>query len=48
MANRNRARAGARTLVGIGPAAAFNVFIPGGFESNMPAIVEWFRAQPSR
>ena len=22
-------------------AGAFNVFIPGGFESNMPAIVEW-------
>ena len=27
-------------------AGALNVFIPGGFESNMPAIVEWFRAQP--
>lgn len=24
-------------------AGALNVFIPGGFESNMPAIVEWFR-----
>jgi mannose-6-phosphate isomerase-like protein (cupin superfamily) len=27
------------------PAAALNVFIPGGFESNMPAIVEWYRTQ---
>lgn len=27
------------------PAGALNVFIPGGFESNMPAIVEWFRAR---
>ena len=26
-------------------AGALNVFIPGGFESNMPAIVERFRAQ---
>jgi mannose-6-phosphate isomerase-like protein (cupin superfamily) len=26
-------------------AAALNVFIPGGFESNMPSIVEWYRAQ---
>jgi mannose-6-phosphate isomerase-like protein (cupin superfamily) len=25
------------------PARLFNVFIPGGFEANMPAIVEWFR-----
>jgi mannose-6-phosphate isomerase-like protein (cupin superfamily) len=25
------------------PAALFNVFIPGGFETNMPAIVDWFR-----
>ena len=32
--NRTRNRAG-----------ALNVFIPGGFEANMPAIVEWFRAQ---
>ncbi len=23
-------------------AGLFNVFIPGGFEENMPAIVEWF------
>jgi mannose-6-phosphate isomerase-like protein (cupin superfamily) len=27
------------------PAALFNVFMPGGFEANMPAIVEWFRQQ---
>lgn len=27
------------------PAAVLNVFIPGGFESNMPAIVEWYRSQ---
>jgi mannose-6-phosphate isomerase-like protein (cupin superfamily) len=27
------------------PAGVLNVFIPGGFESNMPAIVEWFRNQ---
>jgi mannose-6-phosphate isomerase-like protein (cupin superfamily) len=26
-------------------AGALNVFIPGGFESNMPAIVEWYRAR---
>lgn len=26
-------------------AGALNVFIPGGFEANMPAIVDWFRAQ---
>jgi mannose-6-phosphate isomerase-like protein (cupin superfamily) len=24
---------------------ALNVFIPGGFESTMPAIVEWYRGQ---
>ena len=24
-----------------------NFFIPGGFEKNMPAIVEWFRAHPN-
>lgn len=24
----------------------FNVFIPGGFERNMPAIVGWFRNNP--
>jgi mannose-6-phosphate isomerase-like protein (cupin superfamily) len=24
------------------PAALFNVFMPGGFEKNMPAIIEWF------
>lgn len=27
------------------PAALFNVFIPGGFEERMPAIVEWYRTQ---
>ena len=26
-------------------AGVFNVFMPGGFESNMPAIVEWYRSQ---
>jgi mannose-6-phosphate isomerase-like protein (cupin superfamily) len=26
-------------------AGALNVFIPGGFESKMPAIVEWYRAR---
>jgi len=25
----------------------FNVFLPGGFEQNMPAIVDWFRDHPS-
>ncbi len=30
-ANRSEARAG-----------LFNVFIPGGFEQNMPAVVKWF------
>jgi mannose-6-phosphate isomerase-like protein (cupin superfamily) len=29
-------------------AAALNVFMPGGFETNMPSIVEWFRAQAER
>ena len=33
--NRTAARAG-----------SLNVFIPGGFEANMPAIVEWVRAHP--
>lgn len=28
------------------PAALMNVFIPGGFETNMPAIVEWFANNP--
>lgn len=28
-------------------AGALNVFIPGGFETNMPAIVEWFSRQGS-
>ena len=25
------------------PAGLFNVFIPGGFETKMPAIVQWFQ-----
>jgi len=25
------------------PAGLLNVFIPGGFEKNMPAIVQWYR-----
>ena len=29
-------------------AGALNVFIPGGFESNMPAIVECYRARAQR
>ncbi len=28
-------------------AGVLNVFIPGGFEANMPAIVEWYRAHAS-
>ena len=27
-------------------AAVLNVFIPGGFEANMPGIVDWFRTHP--
>lgn len=27
-------------------AGLFNVFIPGGFEQNMPSIVGWFRDNP--
>jgi len=27
-------------------AGALNVFIPGGFEQQMPQIVEWYRAHP--
>lgn len=27
-------------------AGVLNVFIPGGFEQNMPAIVEWFAQHP--
>jgi hypothetical protein len=30
------------------PAGVFNVFVPGGFESKMPSIVEWFRTQARR
>jgi hypothetical protein len=26
-------------------AGVLNVFIPGGFESNMPGIVDWYRSQ---
>jgi mannose-6-phosphate isomerase-like protein (cupin superfamily) len=29
-------------------AGLFNVFIPGGFEANMPSIVDWFRANPPK
>lgn len=28
------------------PMCLFNVFIPGGFEQNMPAIVQWFEENP--
>jgi mannose-6-phosphate isomerase-like protein (cupin superfamily) len=28
------------------PAGLFNVFVPGGFETNMPAIVAWFEENP--
>ena len=28
-------------------AGALNVYIPGGFEADMPSIVEWFREQES-
>ena len=28
-------------------AGVFNVFIPGGFEANMPDIVTWFREHPA-
>jgi mannose-6-phosphate isomerase-like protein (cupin superfamily) len=28
------------------PMCLFNVFIPGGFEQNMPAVVKWFRDNP--
>ena len=27
------------------PAGALNVYIPGGFEADMPSIVAWYRAQ---
>ncbi len=29
------------------PACLFNVFIPGGFEKNMPSIVKWFADNPA-
>jgi mannose-6-phosphate isomerase-like protein (cupin superfamily) len=28
------------------PAEVLNVFVPGGFEARMPAIVEWYRTKP--
>jgi len=28
------------------PAGLLNIFLPGGFEHNMPAIVDWFASQP--
>jgi mannose-6-phosphate isomerase-like protein (cupin superfamily) len=31
-----------------GRAGTLNVFIPGGFESKMPSIVEWYRAPADR
>ena len=27
-------------------AGVFNIFMPGGFEANMPAIVAWFQEHP--
>lgn len=30
------------------PAGLLNVFIPGGFERDMPAIVQWFDRDPPR
>ncbi|WP_442583395.1 cupin domain-containing protein [Mesorhizobium sp. ASY16-5R] len=27
------------------PMGLFNVFVPGGFETNMPAVVKWFEEQ---
>jgi mannose-6-phosphate isomerase-like protein (cupin superfamily) len=30
------------------PAGALNIFIPSGFEENMPAIVAWYRDQALR
>jgi len=29
------------------PAGALNVFVPGGFEASMPAIVDWYRTHPT-
>lgn len=31
--------------LGDAPARLLNLFIPGGFERNMPAIVDWFAAE---
>ncbi len=36
---------GAETGDRYSASSALNVFIPGGFEANMPGIVEWYRAQ---
>jgi len=30
------------------PAAVLNVFVPGGFEARMPAIVEWYRSNTAQ
>jgi hypothetical protein len=30
------------------PAKLLNVFIPGGFERNMPGIVKWFDDNPDQ
>jgi mannose-6-phosphate isomerase-like protein (cupin superfamily) len=30
------------------PATLFNVFLPGGFEQNMPEIVAWFARQENK
>jgi mannose-6-phosphate isomerase-like protein (cupin superfamily) len=30
------------------PATLFNVFLPGGFEQNMPEIVAWFAQQENK
>lgn len=30
------------------PMGLFNVFIPGGFEKNMPAVVKWYEDNPPR
>lgn len=32
--------------LGTGPARLLNLFIPGGFERNMPEIVKWFAENP--
>ncbi len=30
------------------PARFLNIYVPGGFEDDMPSIVEWFAQHPSR